>query len=117
MQSVETMVHYSRGDQIEQEAPHEIEDKKHPPEWPANGSIEFENIVLQYRPGLPYVLKGLSLTIRGGEKIGVVGRCAHICCFETNKCLLVGRCRTGAGKSSLLQALFRSAQAVGKFRR
>lgn len=75
MQSVETMVQYSRGDLIEQEAPHEIEDKKPPPEWPVNGSIEFKNIVMRYRPGLPYVLKGLSLRIRGGEKIGVVGRC------------------------------------------
>lgn len=68
------MVQYSRGDQIEQEAPHEIEDKKPPPEWPANGTIEFKDIVMRYRPGLPYVLKGLSLNIRGGEKIGVVGR-------------------------------------------
>ncbi|KAI0784237.1 ABC protein [Abortiporus biennis] len=88
MQSVETMVHYSRGDEIAQEAPHEIQETKPPAEWPAEGAIQFKDIVMRYRPGLPYVLKGLSLDIRGGEKIGVVGR-------------------TGAGKSSLMLALFR----------
>ncbi|KAJ3483697.1 hypothetical protein NLI96_g6138 [Meripilus lineatus] len=88
MQSVETMVHYSRGDQIEQEAPHERDSNKPPPEWPASGSIEFKDISMRYRPGLPLVIKELSFSIRGGEKIGVVGR-------------------TGAGKSSLMLALFR----------
>ena len=31
---------------------------------------------MSYRPGLPIVLKGLNFDIRGGEKIGVVGRYA-----------------------------------------
>ncbi|TCD60600.1 hypothetical protein EIP91_009818 [Steccherinum ochraceum] len=88
MQSVETLVQYSRGDQTEQEAPHEIPEHRPAPEWPAKGAIDFQNVVMRYRPGLPYVLKGLSMNIRGGEKIGVVGR-------------------TGAGKSSLMLALFR----------
>lgn len=30
---------------------------------------------MRYRPGLPFVLKGLSMSVKGGEKIGVVGRC------------------------------------------
>jgi len=88
MQSVETLVQYSRGDLTEQEAPHEIPERKPDPEWPANGALEFQNVVMRYREGLPFVLKGLSMHIRGGEKIGVVGR-------------------TGAGKSSLMLALFR----------
>ena len=88
MASVETVTHYSHGNNIVQEAPHEIPEKKPPTEWPQNGAIEFSNIYMRYRPGLPYVLKGLSLSIQGGEKIGVVGR-------------------TGAGKSSLMLALFR----------
>ena len=68
------VVEYTRGDRIEQEAPHEIKDKKPPKEWPASGAIEFKDVVMRYRPGLPFVLKGLSLSIKGGEKVGVVGR-------------------------------------------
>ncbi|CDO74908.1 hypothetical protein BN946_scf184988.g15 [Trametes cinnabarina] len=88
MSSVERIVAYSRQDQIPQEAPHEIPDHKPPPEWPSRGAIEFKDVVMRYRPGLPFVLQGLSLEVKGGEKIGVVGR-------------------TGAGKSSLMLALFR----------
>ncbi|KAK1939976.1 Multidrug resistance-associated protein 1 [Phytophthora citrophthora] len=57
-------------------------------EWPSAGSIEFRNVDLRYRPGLPRVLRNLSLSIRPQEKIGIVGR-------------------TGAGKSSLVVALMR----------
>ncbi len=74
MASVETVTHYSHGGNIAQEAPHEIKDTQPPPEWPEHGAIEFNEIAMRYRPGLPLVLKGLSLSIRGGEKIGVVGR-------------------------------------------
>jgi ABC-type cobalamin/Fe3+-siderophores transport system ATPase subunit len=44
---------------------------------------------LRYRPELPLVLKGLSFEIKPGEKVGVIGR-------------------TGAGKSSLIQALYKT---------
>ena len=81
MQSVETLVQYSRGDMTEQEAPHDIPDRKPAPEWPANGAIDFQDVKMRYRPGLPFVLKGFSMSIRGGEKIGVVGRCDYICSF------------------------------------
>ncbi|KAG1706852.1 hypothetical protein DVH05_027703 [Phytophthora capsici] len=57
-------------------------------EWPSAGGIEFRNVDLRYRPGLPRVLRNLSLSIRPQEKIGIVGR-------------------TGAGKSSLVVALMR----------
>ena len=43
---------------------------------------------MRYREGLPPVLQGISLEIRAREKIGIVGR-------------------TGAGKSSMIQVLFR----------
>lgn len=56
--------------------------------WLADGSVRFENVVMRYREGTPLVLKGLSFEIPGGSSLGIVGR-------------------TGAGKSSLLQVLFR----------
>lgn len=74
MQSVETLVQYSRGDMTDQEAPHDIPERRPAPDWPANGAIDFQDVKMRYRPGLPFVLKGLSMRIRGGEKIGVVGR-------------------------------------------
>jgi ABC-type multidrug transport system fused ATPase/permease subunit len=59
--------------------------------WPQHGAINFDHVVLRYRPGLPVVLSHVSLAIRGGDKVGICGR-------------------TGAGKSSLLTALFRMAE-------
>uniref|UniRef100_A0A7N0T3Q1 ABC-type xenobiotic transporter n=1 Tax=Kalanchoe fedtschenkoi TaxID=63787 RepID=A0A7N0T3Q1_KALFE len=70
------------------EAPSVIEENRPPPGWPSLGSIQFEDVVLRYRPGLPPVLHGLSFSVSPSEKIGIVGR-------------------TGAGKSSMLNALFR----------
>ncbi|KAK2947355.1 Multidrug resistance-associated protein [Blattamonas nauphoetae] len=57
-------------------------------QWPSVGNVNFENVTFRYRPGLPFVLRNVSFAVKGGETIGVCGR-------------------TGAGKSSLLFALFR----------
>ncbi len=62
-----------------------------PTSWPSQGVIRFENVVMPYLPNTPPTLKGISFEIRQGEKIGVVGR-------------------TGAGKSSLIVALYRLAE-------
>ncbi|KAF8500114.1 multidrug resistance-associated ABC transporter [Gautieria morchelliformis] len=59
-----------------------------PPSWPLKGAITFRDVGLAYREGLPLVLKDVNFDIKPSEKVGIVGR-------------------TGAGKSSLLQALFR----------
>ncbi|OJA08425.1 hypothetical protein AZE42_08305 [Rhizopogon vesiculosus] len=59
---------------LEQEAPHEIEDSPVPSNWPSEGKVVMKDIVMRYRPELPPVLKGLSMSISPGEKIGVVGR-------------------------------------------
>lgn len=58
------------------------------PEWPQKGEIVLKNLRMRYRSDTPLVLKGLNVTIAGGERIGVVGR-------------------TGSGKSSLLLTLLR----------
>lgn len=42
--------------------------------WPANGRIEFKHVVYAYARDIPPVLRGVSFTVRGGEKIGIVGR-------------------------------------------
>ncbi|CAF0975244.1 unnamed protein product [Rotaria sordida] len=57
-------------------------------DWPSRGIIEFKDYTFRYRPELDPVLKNLNIRIESQEKIGVIGR-------------------TGAGKSSLIQALFR----------
>ncbi|VAH23047.1 unnamed protein product [Triticum turgidum subsp. durum] len=74
--------------ELPSEAPPVIEDNRPPPGWPSSGIIKFEDVVLRYRPELPPVLHGISFIVNGGEKVGIVGR-------------------TGAGKSSMLNALFR----------
>jgi len=72
MNSVERIVYYARD--LEQDPPHEIPERKPAAPWPSEGKLEIENAFLKYRPGLPLVLKGLSMTVKGGEKIGIVGR-------------------------------------------
>lgn len=56
--------------------------------WPAKGTVEFEDVTMHYREGLEPSIKGLNFKAEAGMKVGIVGR-------------------TGAGKSSILQALFR----------
>lgn len=72
MNSVERLLHYAK--HIEQEADYEIPSTKPQIEWPAQGQIEIKNMVMRYRPELPPVIKGISMSISGGEKIGIVGR-------------------------------------------
>ncbi|BBU64170.1 peptidase C39 (plasmid) [Methylosinus sp. C49] len=40
----------------------------------AKGAIEMRNVAFRYRPGAPEALKNVSLSIRPGEVVGVVGR-------------------------------------------
>jgi ABC-type multidrug transport system fused ATPase/permease subunit len=59
-----------------------------PDNWPTHGSIQFRDVELKYQPDADAVLRGVSFDVKPKEKIGIVGR-------------------TGAGKSSLMLALFR----------
>ncbi|XP_073071631.1 multidrug resistance-associated protein 1 isoform X6 [Manis javanica] len=83
--AVERLKEYS---ETEKEAPWRIKEMTPPSTWPQVGQVEFRDYGLRYREDLDLVLKHINVTIRGGEKVGIVGR-------------------TGAGKSSLTLGLFR----------
>ena len=90
MTSVERVVSYS---QIQPEPGYDMEAR--PPEnWPTEGRLELSDVRLTYYKGGPEVLRGVSFEVNAREKIGIVGR-------------------TGAGKSSLLAALFRMPEPDG----
>ncbi|QDS72379.1 hypothetical protein FKW77_008421 [Venturia effusa] len=58
-----------------------------PPEWPENGALELRNVSIQYDDE-NYALKGISMMINAGQKVGICGR-------------------TGSGKSTLILSLLR----------
>lgn len=93
MVSVERMVEFST---LTSEAPlHMEEDKKHP-NWPTAGKIDVKSLSLRYRANLPPSLVDAGFVIKGGERVGIVGR-------------------TGAGKSTFTQGLLRLLEAeMGK---
>lgn len=70
------------------------EAKRPPPSWPYSGKVEFKDFKLKYSENEGYVLKGLNFDIEPKEKVGIVGR-------------------TGAGKSSIIQSVFRLAVNEG----
>uniref|UniRef100_A0A1I7XC86 ABC transporter domain-containing protein n=1 Tax=Heterorhabditis bacteriophora TaxID=37862 RepID=A0A1I7XC86_HETBA len=45
-----------------------------PTGWPSKGRISLRDYSTRYRPGLDLVLKGLTINIASGEKVGIVGR-------------------------------------------
>ncbi|XP_042485004.1 ABC transporter C family member 3-like [Macadamia integrifolia] len=66
--------------------------------WPSQGKVDIVDLQVRYAPNLPLVLRGLTCIFPGGKKIGIVGR-------------------TGSGKSTLVQALFRMLDpAAGEIR-
>ncbi|KAJ7504548.1 P-loop containing nucleoside triphosphate hydrolase protein [Mycena galericulata] len=87
--SVERILHQI---DVPPEAPQYVPEAE-PENWPSEGKIEFINYSTRYRPELDLVLNNISLEIKPKEKVGVCGR-------------------TGAGKSSLLLALFRIIEGV-----
>ena len=87
MTSVERVMHYSM---LDQEPGYDLQ-RQDIESWPKNGSLFFNDVTLTYFPGGPQALKGINLVIKSGEKVGIIGR-------------------TGAGKSSIMSALFRLPQ-------
>ncbi|CAG09356.1 unnamed protein product, partial [Tetraodon nigroviridis] len=78
--------------EIENEAQWVTDNRPHD-NWPKDGKLDFQNFKVRYRPGLDLVLHGITCNIQSSEKIGIVGR-------------------TGAGKSSLTNCLFRIIEAA-----
>ncbi|KAG5546694.1 hypothetical protein RHGRI_018761 [Rhododendron griersonianum] len=83
--SVERILQYTA---IPSEPHHVIEEKRPDGHWPARGEVVIQDLQVRYAPHMPLVLRGLTCTFRGGMRTGIVGR-------------------TGSGKSTLIQTLFR----------
>ncbi|KAJ2656307.1 hypothetical protein IWW48_005098 [Coemansia sp. RSA 1200] len=89
MNAIERVMQYL---DIDQEAALETDSANKPSAtWPRKGDLQIEDLVVEYVPGVP-VLHGISLSVKHGEKVGVVGR-------------------TGAGKSTISLALLRFLEA------
>ena len=86
LMAVERVNHYATN--LETEAAEVIESNRPSPSWPENGHIVIKDLVVQYKPTLPPVIKGINLEIHAGEHVAIVGR-------------------TGAGKTSIISSLFR----------
>ncbi|KAI3866498.1 hypothetical protein MKX03_023189 [Papaver bracteatum] len=87
--SVERILQYTR---IPSEAPLVVEAHRPASNWPSCGEVTVYKLKIRYAPHLPLILDGVTCTFRGGMKTGIVGR-------------------TGSGKSTLVQALFRIVEA------
>ena len=93
MTAVERVLEYCA---LDQEPPAQVPpDRRPPPNWPSQGHLRFTNVCMSHSkdPQAPLALSHISLSIAPGEKIGIVGR-------------------TGAGKSSFIQTLFRMGTLV-----
>eukprot|EP00535_Pseudo-nitzschia_heimii_P006271 CAMPEP_0197193116 /NCGR_PEP_ID=MMETSP1423-20130617/26482_1 /TAXON_ID=476441 /ORGANISM="Pseudo-nitzschia heimii, Strain UNC1101" /LENGTH=1180 /DNA_ID=CAMNT_0042646201 /DNA_START=907 /DNA_END=4452 /DNA_ORIENTATION=+ len=90
MVCVERVLGYGR---IDSEAPLTMEsDNDLSQSWPHEGSISVKDVAVRYRPSLPLALDGVSFSVPSGSRVGVVGR-------------------TGSGKSTIVQTLFRLLEA------
>ncbi|THG05399.1 hypothetical protein TEA_002118 [Camellia sinensis var. sinensis] len=83
--SVERIFQYTS---IQSEPPLVIEENRPDSQWPSHGDVHIKDLQVRYAPHMPLVLRGLTCTFPGGMKTGIVGR-------------------TGSGKSTLIQTLFR----------
>ncbi|XP_044107049.1 multidrug resistance-associated protein 1-like isoform X3 [Neovison vison] len=88
--SIERVCEYEN---MDKEAPW-IMSKRPPSQWPEKGIVEFINYQARYRDDLGLALRDITFQTHGEEKIGIVGR-------------------TGAGKSTLSNCLFRIVERSG----
>ncbi|KAL0399136.1 UNVERIFIED_CONTAM: ABC transporter C family member 3 [Sesamum radiatum] len=89
--SVERILQYSS---IPSEPPLAVESNRPQSHWPTHGEVSIQDLQVRYAPHMPLVLRGLTCTFFGEKKTGIVGR-------------------TGSGKSTLIQTLFRIVEPAG----
>ncbi|XP_050216934.1 ABC transporter C family member 3-like [Mercurialis annua] len=83
--SVERILQYMS---IPSEPPLVLDENRPDSSWPSHGEVLIDNLQVRYAPHMPLVLQGITCTFQGGKRTGIVGR-------------------TGSGKSTLVQTLFR----------
>ena len=93
MTSVERVFTYTKIDP----EPGYLTDTQPPEDWPKAGSLTLRDLSLAYLEGATRILDNINVSVAAKEKVGVVGR-------------------TGAGKSSLVAALFRMPEPEGNVR-
>ncbi|KAL1204852.1 ABC transporter C family member 3 [Cardamine amara subsp. amara] len=89
--SVERILQYAS---VPSEPPLVIESNRPEQSWPSRGDVEIRDLEVRYAPHMPLVLRGITCTFKGGLRTGIVGR-------------------TGSGKSTLIQTLFRIVEPSG----
>ncbi|KAM3565252.1 hypothetical protein MY1884_000325 [Beauveria asiatica] len=72
-----------------------LQPQRPPPNWPVKGNVEFRNVVASYKEVGPPVLKGLTLSIKAGEKVAICGQ-------------------SGSGKTSLILSLLHMIHINGQ---
>ncbi|KAH3667094.1 hypothetical protein WICMUC_005441 [Wickerhamomyces mucosus] len=85
MNSLERLKEYL---DIDEEPADYVPENEPPVNWPDEGRLEVNDLSLRYAPHLPKVIKNVTFNVEPNNKIGIVGR-------------------TGAGKSTIITALFR----------
>nr|XP_056714411.1 multidrug resistance-associated protein 1-like isoform X2 [Euleptes europaea] len=88
--SIERVCEYANADK---EAPWILSNRP-PAGWPNEGVIQFVSYKVRYRPDVGFALQDISFQTSREEKIGIIGR-------------------TGAGKSTLTNCLFRIIERAG----
>ncbi|CAH2053853.1 unnamed protein product [Thlaspi arvense] len=83
--SVERILQYAS---VPSEPPLIVESNRPEQSWPSRGDVDIRDLQVRYAPHMPLVLRGITCTFKGGLRTGIVGR-------------------TGSGKSTLIQTLFR----------